>query len=253
MSTQMVQPALPGTLVFVALVLGLCAWLVLATQRAGAALGEAPQVQRRTTLITAGACLAWLAITGLASGSGVLASSMFPPPLAVFVVFSLGVPLWAAWSGFGTRLVHGVPIAGLVGIQAFRLPLELILHSWKDQGVLPIQMTFEGRNLDIITGVLAVSVGLLLRAKPNLRAAIWIFNLIGFALVVNVASIAMLSSPLPIRRYFNEPPVLLAFHFPYGWIVPFCVGGALFLHVLTFRWLWWTRITARQQRLQTAS
>jgi hypothetical protein len=63
------------------------------------------------------------------------------------------------------------------------------------------------------------------------------FNVVGFALLVNVARIAAFSSPVPFRTYLQDPPVLLAFHFPYGWIVPICVGGALFGHLLAFRWL----------------
>jgi hypothetical protein len=35
----------------------------------------------------------------------------------------------------------------------------------------------------------------------------------------------------------SDPPLLLAFHFPYGFIVPICVGGALLGHLLVFRWL----------------
>jgi len=55
------------------------------------------------------------------------------------------------------------------------------------------------------------------------------------AQLANVARIAAFSSPVPFRTYLNDPPVLLAFHFPYGWIVPICVGGALFGHLVLFR------------------
>jgi hypothetical protein len=43
------------------------------------------------------------------------------------------------------------------------------------------------------------------------------------------------SSPVPLRTYTNEPPVLLALHAPFTWIVPVCVAGALFGHLITFR------------------
>jgi hypothetical protein len=98
-------------------------------------------------------------------------------------------------------------------------------------------MTFEGHNFDIITGVLAVAVGLWARTSRVPRSVVVGFNVIGLVLLVTVATIAVLSVPLPLRRYMNDPPVLLLFHVPYVWIVPFCVGGALFGHLLVFRWL----------------
>ena len=61
--------------------------------------------------------------------------------------------------------------------------------------------------------------------------------MLGLGLLLRVASIAVLSSPLPIRRYFEGPPVQLASHVPTVWIVPLCVGGALAGHVVALRWL----------------
>lgn len=69
------------------------------------------------------------------------------------------------------------------------------------------------------------------------RWAIAGYNLLGLALLGTVATIAVLSSPLPIRQFHEGPPVLLALHAPYGWIVPFCVAGALAGHLIAFRWL----------------
>jgi hypothetical protein len=62
-----------------------------------------------------------------------------------------------------------------------------------------------------------------------------LFNLSGAALLINVGVTAILSTPIPLRRFWNDPPVLLAYHFPYVWIVPIAVGGALFGHLLVLR------------------
>jgi hypothetical protein len=141
----------------------------------------------------------------------------------------------------GRRLALKLPIAALVGFHAFRLPLELVLHRWHAEGVLPVQMTYVGHNFDIISGILALPVaGLLLWAKPVSRLHRWLvlgFNLVGFALLMTVMSIAVRSAPLPLRTYMNDPPVLLLFYAPYTWILPVCVAGALFGHLLVFRWL----------------
>jgi hypothetical protein len=78
------------------------------------------------------------------------------------------------------------------------------------------------------------------RGGPPKRWAIWGFNLIGSALLLNVGVIAVTSSPVALRRYLSDPPLLLAYHVPYGFIVHVCVAGALFGHLLVFRWLAWS-------------
>lgn len=240
----MVSPSTASTAAFVVIVLGLAFALVAGVARAGRTLGDGAQQRRRWTLGAALGVAGYLALTGVLSGSGVLAAATLPPPVMLFAFGSMAVAVSAAFSPLGTRLARGVPIAALVAIHGFRLPLELVLHAWKEQGVLPVQMTFEGHNFDIVSGALALLVGAWLsRAEPSsgaARAAVIGFNAVGFVLLLTVSTIAVLSSPVPIRTYLNEPGVLLAFYFPYGWIVPICVGGAMFGHLLIFRWLWST-------------
>lgn len=77
------------------------------------------------------------------------------------------------------------------------------------------------------------------------RAAVACFTAVGLGLLVAVATIAVLSSPFPFRRFTDDPAVLLIFHAPYGWILPMCVAPALGAHVLALRWLWSTRAGGR--------
>ena len=240
----MVQPSLWTTVVFVAIVLALAAALVAAVARARPA-GEPPERHRRWVGGTAAGVLIWLVVTAAIAQSGVLEKQTVPPRVMMLIFSCVLVAAVAALSPLGTRLVRNIPIAALIGFQVFRLPLEIVLHQWWKEGVLPIQMTFEGRNFDIASGILALIVGVWGARRPLPRPAIVLFNLSGAGLLIAVGIIAILSTPIPIRRFMNDPPVLLAFHAPYVWIVPFCVGGALFGHVLVFRRLLADRRAAR--------
>lgn len=236
----MVQPSAVSTAVFVGVVAAVAVMLVLGTHAAGPRLREAPAYTRRWARGTALALLVWLAVTAAASASGVLEAPGPPPRAMFFLVGSNLAAVIFAFSRAGTRLAAGLPIAALVGFHAFRLPLELVLHRWFVEGVIPVQMTYAGRNFDIVTGTLALAVGLWLWRRGPSRPLVWLFNLVGSALLVTVATLAVLSSPLPFRMFMNDPPVLLAFHAPYGWIVPMCVAPALAGHLVIFRWLWRT-------------
>jgi hypothetical protein len=59
-------------------------------------------------------------------------------------------------------------------------------------------------------------------------------NLVGIVLLVNVARVALLSSPVPFG-WGVEPPLVLALHLPYALIGPVCVSGALLGHVVLTR------------------
>jgi hypothetical protein len=203
---------------------------------------------RRSTLRACGATLLVLAISAGLAESGALAS--LPHGLGVMayiVICNVGAAA-LAFSTLGQRMAVGLPLYALVGFQVFRLPLEFVLHRWYMEGVLPVQMTYAGHNYDVLTGFLALVLSPLMFFGKLARRAAWAFNLIGAGLLVNVASIAVRSSPVPLRTYMNEPPVLLALHAPYTWILPVCVAGALFGHLVTFR-----RLLGSEQTLMGAS
>lgn len=124
-----------------------------------------------------------------------------------------------------------LPLFWLVGFQGFRLPLELVLHTWANSNTIPRTMTWDGANFDIISGVVAL-VAAPLAGKH--RGVAWAANIIGLVLLLNVGRVAVMSSPLPFA-WKVEPPLLLGLYLPYAWIVPVCVAGALAGHIVLTR------------------
>jgi hypothetical protein len=188
-----------------------------------------------------------LGSTATLAETGVLSSTIGSFQAGLYFIVCNAFAVVLVLSPVGARFSRVIPIAWLVGVHTFRLPLELVLHSWYEQGSLPIQMTYAGDNWDIATGITAIALGLgMPRMRPRVRY--WsslAFTGLGLVLLVRVMKIAVTSTPWPLRRYMNDPPVLLGFHAPYTWIVPICVGGALFAHGVMLRWLW--RERKRQQ------
>jgi hypothetical protein len=140
-------------------------------------------------------------------------------------------------SRVGGRFAAHLPIAAIVGVQVFRLPLELVLHRWYEEGVIPIQMTFMGSNFDIVSGILGGVVGWLAWKGKASVGLVWAYTLLGLMLLLVVMTIAVMSAPVPVRQFWNEPAVQLPLHAPYSWIVSVCVAGALFWHLVALRWL----------------
>lgn len=220
------HPASPGSVsAFVAILAFVVAALLWAVHRAYRNL-------KAVGLATI-ALAVWLgALAGLVDSGRMTSLPMSGLPLffgsILFVCLGLGL------SPVGARLATGVPLAALVGFQAFRLPLEIVLHEWAAQGTIPGTMTWTGQNWDIVSGLAALACAPLAGRYP---VAARFANIVGFALLINVMRVAIMSSPFPFG-WGQQPPLLLALHLPYALIGPVCVGGALFGHVVLTRRLW---------------
>ncbi len=204
-------------------------------------LAAPPERRARWTTMAAVAAVVWLGLHAAVANSGILEGSGFPPPVMPFLALTMGVGVGVALSPVGRRLAQ-LPLAWLVGLQAFRLPLEWLLHGLFEAGALPVQMTWSGYNFDVLTAIGAVAVAGALLAKRDVPiAVVWVWNVLGSFLLLTVVVIAVLSTPLPFRQFLNEPPVMLAFHTPYTWIVSLMVWTALVGHIVIFRALWGQR------------
>ena len=188
---------------------------------------ESANPSRRTLPVAIGTIL-WLAAILLVVGSGWLEGDQRRVLIfgAAINTVSLGIGL----SPIG-RWLSLLPLPALVAFQGFRLPLELVLHSWVAQGVIPATMTWSARNWDIVSGVLA-----LVAAPFSQRSKVvaWIANGAGLILLANVVRVAILSSPVSFG-WPVVPKLELIFHLPYALIVPVCIGGALIGHIALTR------------------
>ena len=187
----------------------------------------------KAVLIAAAFLVVWLGALAAVVASGkmpALPMSGLPFFFGSILLVCVGLGL----SPVGARLAAGVPLAALVGFHAFRLPLELVLHEWAAQGTIPGTMTWTGQNWDIVSGIAALVCAPLAGRYP---AAARFANIVGFALLLNVMRVAIMSSPFPFG-WGQQPPLLLGLHLPYALIGPVCVGGALFGHVVLTRRLW---------------
>lgn len=196
----------------------------------------------RVVLVACGQLL-WLSACAMIARSGYLVSDVGAmPPLFVRVVIGpalLAVLTLASLPATG-RLLDAARADWLVSLQAFRLPLELILHGLFVAGALPRHLTYAGSNFDIATGVLALGVGYLMHKGRAPRWLVVGFNTLGLALLFTIVGMALLSAPTPMQVFTDPPMFTLPFHVPYVWLPGYLVPLALLLHLLSLRQLWRT-------------
>ena len=225
------DPVVAAFVVIPLLLVAVLAWGVAAAwRRSGAPAAHAA----RAAGLTLVAAALWMLLTWAAAASGLLQSwERTPPSFAILIAATLALALALAFSPVGGRLARFVPLWALVLVQAFRLPLELAMHALYERGIMPRQMSFSGRNFDVVTGATALLVAAL-ACSGGWRRLVAAWNVMGLALLVNVVAIAILSTP---RLRFFGPDRLSTFvtYTPFVWLPAVMVLAALAGHLVIFR------------------
>ena len=221
---------------FVALTLGLYLLFVATVYVSARRSGVEPRRATRQTLVAAALAGVWIAATGIAAARGVL-HMWGPPTMAPVLIGMLLIALGVAFSPVGGRIVAQIGIAALVGYQGFRVLVELLLHRAYVEGLMPVQMSYAGRNFDIVSGVTALLLGAWLATGRRSRGLVLLWNVLGVVLLANIVGVALLSAPTPFRVFMNEPANTFITRAPWVWLPAVMVLAAVMGHALVFRWL----------------
>lgn len=193
---------------------------------------------------------AWLAYMSALGYGGIVANArLVPPGLFYMMVPTVMLAVLTARTAAARAVALSVPVFVLVGAQSFRLIVEMFLHGLWAKGLLPTMMTYHGANFDIFIGASAPFVAWLLRTRRiSVRAAL-AWNVVGIAMLANVAVRGVLTAPGALKALATEVPNLAVGTFPYSYIPGVMVPLALVLHILAIRAL---REQLRQRPLPEA-
>ena len=114
-----------------------------------------------------------MAVSALVAWSGKLSQfDSFPPPMLVMIVSVFAMAFAFGFSPFGRDGASNISFAALIGLQSFRLPLELVMHHAGTVGIMPVELSFSGFNFDIVTGVGALAIFVLLKSGCTVSPAV---------------------------------------------------------------------------------
>jgi len=187
--------------------------------------------------ILLGGSLTWIALCSGLALSGILNDFSSLPPRPFFVILPpLVLSLLITFHPTTARLLKQIKPQYLIAFQSFRIPVEIFIWLYYLAGVVPIQMSFEGRNWDVVTGITAVLLAIWVDRQPGLpRRAIILWNLLGLGLLVNIVGVSVLSMPTPMRYFMNEPANTLVAQFPFVLLPTVLVVLAYSFHFLSLR------------------
>ncbi len=155
-----------------------------------------------------------------------------PPRVAIYAVLPALLTIIVFFICFKTSFIEKLPVGLLTLLHIVRIPVELVLLWLFFAGQVPQLMTFEGRNFDILSGILAPIVYFIaFRGKIVNKRLLIAYNIFGLLLLANIVSIAILSGPSPFQQFAFDQPNRAILFFPFVWLPAIVVPIVLFSHL----------------------
>lgn len=177
---------------------------------------------------------AWLTYVYILSRTGVLNDFGLPPRLPFLVI--LPTLLFALYvtgrAGFGS-MIQDCPIYLPVMLQTARIGVELLIYAGYTQGVFGKINTFEGLNMDILSGISAIPVAIMLLKNRISKRGLLIWNLATLS-VLALTIFSFLQFYIRDNHLLTEENKKLI-EWPYLFLPALYLPIALFLHVFSIR------------------
>ncbi len=161
-----------------------------------------------------------------------------PPRLVLVLAPILLLNIFLFTSKKGQAFIDQLDLKTLTILHVMRIPVELVLYALFVYKTIPVLMTFEGRNWDIVSGITAPLVYYWGFVKNKLSTTfLLIWNIVCLGLLINIVVIAILSAPSPLQQLAFDQPNVAIFHFPFIWLPAVVVPIVLFAHLVAIRQL----------------
>ena len=170
-----------------------------------------------------------------------------PPPFVLLVGFALALALGIGRAGkrstlsglanLGQRVIDTSSVQTLIGLQIFRLPLELLMLRAALLGIMPLEFSILGYNFDMLTGIGALALWAYAATSGSLpRMLVWTWNILGMACLAVIGALAVLTSP-SVHGFGAGAAHINSWvlYFPYTLLPVLLVPFALLGHLLLTR------------------
>ena len=162
----------------------------------------------------------WLTYIAVLAHFGVFRSFAPPPRIPLLLILpAFATMFWFFKTGRHQPLLQGVPRWQPVVFQTFRIGVEFLILGVVLRGLGPKEPSFEGYNFDILTGLTAPLMALLVYKWKalsekwvfgwNLMGLLWLVNVVFIFVSLGVAPQIWGYAQIPISPDFGEMPYLL--------------------------------------------
>ena len=181
--------------------------------------------------------LLWLGVQAAIGLSGFYTvTDTMPPRFLLLIVPPFLLIALCFFTQKGRALLDNLDLKWLTILHVVRVPVEAVLFWLFVEKYVPELMTFEGRNLDILSGLTApVMYYLVFIRKSAGRKTMLAWNLVCLALLLNIVINAILAAPFAFQQFAFDQPNVAILNFPFSWLPTFVVPLVLFAHLASIR------------------
>lgn len=189
--------------------------------------------QKISLLTTTGVLLILLALHAALAYNGFYLIKTIPPRFFL-TLFPATIILLILFFAFARKGVSIESLRVLTLLSIIRVPVELILLSLYTEGQVPLLMTFEGRNFDILSGLTApFAAWLAFRGGKINRPLLIGWNLFALGLLLNILINAILSLETPFQQFAFDQPNRGVLYFPFIWLPAIIVPVVFVSHLIS--------------------
>jgi hypothetical protein len=116
-------------------------------------------------------------------------------------------------------------------LHTVRVPVEIVLFYLFLYKMIPELMTFQGRNFDIVAGITAPIVAILILTKRASNNMLIAWNAVALCLVLFILFNGILSSELPFQQFGFEQPNRAINYFPFILLPAVVVPIVIYTHL----------------------
>jgi hypothetical protein len=165
-----------------------------------------------------------------------LNTTSLPPRFAFLIVPAMLVTITLFITKKGKTFLDSLDTKKLTLLHTIRIPVEIVLYYLFLAKAIPQEMTFEGRNFDIIAGITAPVIYYFGYVKNSISKKILIaWNIICLALLFNIVVVAILSVATPFQQFGATQPNIAIAYFPFNWLASVIVPLVLLGHLACLR------------------
>ena len=151
------------------------------------------------------------------------------------MLLQMSFVVWLVFFSKWQDQLLSIPQKYLVGLQIFRIFVELILAELAARAIFPTELTYHGINFDIFAGFAAALTYVAIKywGEQKIKEVILSFNILGIILLANIGFHAVLIMPTSFQQFqYSVPPTVLA-TFPMQLLPFFLVPVAMALHLVS--------------------
>ena len=217
----------------------LAVFLILIILRATTRLSDSYDKYQNTPLSMTIFIAFWLIYLSVLSYTEFLVDFTFPPMMPLMVVIPLMVLIVLLLFRKATAdLLSTISVSWLIYIQSFRIIVEIIIWGAYNQGIIPIETTFEGGNVDIIVGLTAVPLAYYAMRNKISPMALIIWNIAGLLILANTVRLFITAGYFPALLGQDENMLSVEFvKLPYLLIAGMFMPLAVLIHALSIKQL----------------